>query len=215
MSDFVFDATERTEQGTGASRRLRNNNVLPAILYGGEKPPMALSLSHDKLNIAQEKEAFYSQVLTLNIGGKKEQVIVKAIQRHPYKPKLLHIDFQRVLAGEELTTIVPLHFLNEEECVGVKAGGTIVHLLNDVEVKCTPEDMPEFIEVDLLKVETGHALHLSDLQLPKGITLTELTKGDDRDLTVVQVQPPKGGSDEEDSADDDATQAGTEASDTE
>ncbi|MFI3246414.1 MAG: 50S ribosomal protein L25/general stress protein Ctc [Ferrimonas sp.] len=197
MSEFVFEAKTRQAQGTGASRRLRRNNLLPAILYGADKPPVALVLEHDKINIAQEKEAFYSQVLTLKVDGVAEQVIVKAVQRHPFKPKLIHLDFQRVTKGNVLTTTVPLHFLNEDQCAGARAGGTIVHLLNEVEVKCKPEDLPEFIEVDLQHLATNQALHLHDIPLPKGVLLTELTKGDDHDLTVVRIQPPKGGSDEE------------------
>ncbi|WP_028116804.1 50S ribosomal protein L25/general stress protein Ctc [Ferrimonas senticii] len=214
MSDFIFDAKVREEHGTGASRRLRRNKLIPGIVYGGDKAPVSLTLDHDKVNLAQEKEAFYSQVLTLNVDGKPEQVIVKALQRHPYKPKLLHVDFQRIKAGAELTTIVPLHFLNEEESVGARAGGTIVHLLNEVEVKCTPENMPEFIEVDMLNIDNGHAVHLSDLPLPAGVELVELNKGDDHDLTVAQVQPPKGGSDADDAEDatDDST---AESGDTE
>ncbi|WP_298439956.1 50S ribosomal protein L25/general stress protein Ctc [uncultured Ferrimonas sp.] len=201
MSDFIFNADVRHDHGTGASRRLRHADKLPAILYGGDKPPVALTLSHNTVNMAQEKEAFYSHVLTLNVEGKQEDVIVKAIQRHPYKPKLMHIDFQRVSKNSALTTTVPLHFLNEDTCLGAKAGGTIVHLLNEVEVKCLPADLPEFIEVDIQGLDAGHSLHLHDIIVPAGVELTELGKGEEsHDLSVVSVQPPKGGSEDGDEA---------------
>lgn len=213
MPDLTFDATVRSERGTGASRRLRHNNQLPAILYGGGKDPVALTVSHNVFNLAQEKESFYSQVLTLNIDGKPEQVIVKAMQRHPYKPKLMHIDFQRVTKGSAITTVMPIHFLNEDDCVGARAGGTIVHLVNEVEIKCLPKHMPEFIEVDVKDLEAGNSLHLSDIKLPKGVELTELNKGENHDLSVVSVQAAKGGSDEDGGGDE--AEPSAESGDTE
>ncbi|MBY6186256.1 50S ribosomal protein L25/general stress protein Ctc [Marinobacter hydrocarbonoclasticus] len=209
MSQFQFDAEVRTEIGTGASRRLRRAERLPAVLYGADEAPVAITLDHNKLNQAQEQEAFYSQILILNIDGKKVEAIVKAMQRHPYKPKLLHIDFQRVKRGEAMTATVPLHFTNEEDSAGVRAGGTVMHLVNDVTIRCLPQDLPEYIEVDTLNLNTGETLHLSDLKTPKGVEFPNLEAGSDNDLSVVSIQPPKGGSDdgEEDTeADSEQTQ---------
>ncbi|SHH36398.1 50S ribosomal protein L25/general stress protein Ctc [Ferrimonas marina] len=198
MSDFEFDAEIRTDLGTGASRRLRREGLVPAVLYGGDKEPVSLTLAHNKINKAQENEAFYSHVLTLNINGQAEEAIVKAIQRHPYKPKLMHLDFQRVVRGTAMTATVPLHFVNEEDSAGARAGGTVMHLLNEVEVRCLPRHLPEFIEVDILSLDTGHSLHLSDIQMPEGVELVALSKGDDsQDLSVVTIKPPKGASDDE------------------
>ncbi|GAA5186091.1 50S ribosomal protein L25/general stress protein Ctc [Ferrimonas gelatinilytica] len=198
MSDFEFDAEIRTDLGTGASRRLRREGQVPAVLYGGDKEPLSLTLSHNAVNRAQENEAFYSHVLTLNINGKKQEVIVKAIQRHPYKPKLLHLDFQRIVRGEAMNATVPLHFINEEESPGVRAGGTVMHLLNEVEVHCLPKDLPEFIEVDIVALDNGQSLHLTDITLPKGVELVALSKGEDsQDLSVVTMRPPRGASEED------------------
>ncbi|ADN77032.1 LSU ribosomal protein L25P [Ferrimonas balearica DSM 9799] len=197
MSQFTFDAEVRTEIGTGASRRLRRAERLPAVLYGADEAPVAITLDHNKVNQAQELEAFYSQILILNIDGKKVEAIVKAMQRHPYKPKLLHIDFQRVKRGEAMTATVPLHFINEEDSAGVRAGGTVMHLVNEVTIRCLPQDLPENIEVDTLNLNTGETLHLSDLKTPKGVEFPNLEAGSDNDLSVVSIQPPKGGSDEE------------------
>lgn len=197
MSQFSFDAEVRTEIGTGASRRLRRAERLPAVLYGADEAPVAITLDHNKVNQAQELEAFYSQILILNIDGKKVEAIVKAMQRHPYKPKLLHIDFQRVKRGEAMTATVPLHFTNEEDSAGVRAGGTVMHLVNEVTIRCLPQDLPENIEVDTLNLNTGETLHLSDLKAPKGVEFPNLEAGSDNDLSVVSIQPPKGGSDEE------------------
>ncbi len=213
MSDFEFDAEIRTDLGTGASRRLRREGRVPAVLYGGDKDALALTLSHNAVNRAQENEAFYSHVLTLNINGAKQEAIVKAIQRHPHKPKLLHLDFQRIVRGEAMNATVPLHFLNEEDSPGVRAGGTVMHLLNEVEVHCLPRDLPEFIEVDIGALENGHSLHLTDLKLPKGVALVSLSKGEDSlDLSVVTMRPPKGGSEDEDEEAEENGEEGTSTS---
>lgn len=196
MSHFEFDAEVRTEIGTGASRRLRRAERLPAVLYGADEAPVAITLDHNKVNQAQEQEAFYSQILTLNFDGKKVEAIVKAMQRHPYKPKLLHIDLQRVKRGEAMSATVPLRFANEEDSAGVRAGGTVMHLVNEVTVRCLPKDLPEFIEVDILNLNTGDTLHLSDLKLPAGVEIPNLEAGSDNDLSVLSIQPPKGGSEE-------------------
>ncbi|GAA4876783.1 50S ribosomal protein L25/general stress protein Ctc [Ferrimonas pelagia] len=199
MSDFNFDAQIRTEIGTGASRRLRHAGLVPAVLYGADKEPVSLTLDHNKINKAQENEAFYSHVLTLNIDGNSEEVIVKAVQRHPFKPKLMHLDFQRIVRGTAMNASVPLHFINEEDSVGARAGGTVMHLLNEVEVRCLPKDLPEYIEIDILALEAGQSLHLHDITLPQGVELVALSKGEDsQDLSVVTIKPAKGASEDDD-----------------
>ncbi|MCY7296996.1 50S ribosomal protein L25/general stress protein Ctc [Alteromonas sp. a30] len=207
MTDAIFnlDAEVRTDIGKGASRRLRRADKVPAVLYGADKEAVSLTLDHNKVIQAQEFEAFYSHILTLNIGGEKVEALIKDMQRHPFKPKILHMDFLRVDASHTITTQVPLHFLNEDTCKGVKLqGGHVEHNLADVEVSCLPGQLPEFIEVDLADVEKDQTLHLSDLVLPKGVTLVELAKGENHDQAVVTVKGAKGGSAEDDAAEDDA-----------
>ena len=195
MSEAIFnlDASVRTDLGKGASRRLRREDKLPGIIYGGEEAPVSITLAHNKVFQASEFEAFYSHVLTLNVDGKAVEVLVKDMQRHPYKPKITHIDFQRVIAGQAVHTNVPVHFVNEEKSAAVKAGGVAEHHLTEIEVTCQPKDLPEFIEVDMAGVEMGQTLHLSDLTLPAGVSSVELAKNDEaHDLAVVTVKPAKG-----------------------
>ena len=202
MSQAIFnlDAVVRTDLGKGASRRLRHADKVPAILYGAGKEPVALTLDHNMVIQAQDFEAFYSHVLTLNIEGKKVEALVKDMQRHPFKPKITHIDFQRVIAGQDVHTNVPLHFVNEEKSAAVKAGGIAEHHVTEIEVTCLPKNLPEFIEVDMAGVEMGQTLHLSDLTLPAGVSSVELAKNDEaHDLAVVTVKPaPKAADAEED-----------------
>ncbi|OJF67717.1 50S ribosomal protein L25/general stress protein Ctc [Alteromonas sp. V450] len=202
MSEAIFnlDASVRTDLGKGASRRLRREEKLPGIIYGGEEAPVSITLDHNKVNNAADFEAFYSHVLTLNVDGKAVEVLVKDMQRHPYKPKIMHIDFQRVIAGQDVHTNVPLHFVNEEKSAAVKAGGIAEHHVTEIEVTCLPKNLPEFIEVDMAAVEMGQTLHLSDLTLPAGVASVELAKNDEaHDLAVVTVKPaPKAADAEED-----------------
>ncbi len=196
---FTLDATVRTDLGKGASRRLRREDKLPGIIYGGEEAPVSITLEHNKVNNAADFEAFYSHVLTLNVDGKAVEVLVKDMQRHAFKPRILHVDFQRVIAGQELHTNVPLHFINEDKSAAIKAGGIAEHHVNEIEITCLPKDLPEFIEVDIANVEMDATLHLSDLTLPAGITSVELGKDDEtHDLAVVTVKPaPKAAEAEE------------------
>ncbi|WP_100641787.1 50S ribosomal protein L25/general stress protein Ctc [Alteromonas facilis] len=206
MSEAIFnlDAQVRTDLGKGASRRLRHADKVPAILYGGEEAPVALTLEHNKVIQAQEFEAFYSHILTLNVDGKEVQALVKDMQRHPFKPKVTHIDFQRVIAGEKLHTNVPIHFVNEEKSAAVKAGGIAEHHVNEIEITCLPKDLPEFIEVDVADLEMDQTLHLSDIKLPKGVESVELAKNDEtHDLAVVTIKKAKKAAAEEEAASDD------------
>ena len=204
MSEAIFtlDAEVRSDLGKGASRRLRREEKVPAILYGADKDPVSLTLDHNKVIQAQEFEAFYSHVLTLNIGGEKVEALLKDVQRHPFKPKVLHMDFLRVDQNKAVHTHVPVHFINEDAAPSIKLeGGHAEHHVADVEVSCLPKDLPEFIEVDLMDVALGQTLHLSDIKMPAGVTLVELAKGEDHDQAVVTVKTAKGAS-AEDAADD-------------
>ncbi|MDY6977090.1 MAG: 50S ribosomal protein L25/general stress protein Ctc [Pseudomonadota bacterium] len=198
-ANFKLDASVRTDLGKGASRRLRREEKLPGIIYGGEEAPVSITLDHNKVNNSADFEAFYSHVLELNLDGKVVEVLVKDMQRHPFKPKIMHIDFQRVIAGEDVHTNVPLHFVNEEASAAVKAGGIAEHHVTEIEVTCLPKNLPEFIEVDMAAVEMGQTLHLSDLTLPAGVSSVELAKNDEaHDLAVVTVKPaPKAADAEE------------------
>lgn len=197
--DFTINAQARGDLGKGASRRLRRlADLVPAIVYGGTVAPVSISVSHKDLVKHLENEAFYSHIITLNVDGKNESVILKDLQRHPSKPKVLHADFLRVSKSTKLNTSVPLHFLNEATSKGVKLqGGKIITTLVQLEISCLPADLPEFIEVDLADMEVGQIIHISDLKLPKGVTSVALTQGADHNLPVVSMQKPKGGTDDE------------------
>lgn len=205
MSDAIFtlDAEVRTDLGKGASRRLRHADKVPAVLYGAGKDAVSLTLEHNKVLQAQEFEAFYSHILTLNIGDEKVEAVVKDMQRHPYKPKVLHLDFLRIDASQKLTTSVPLHFENEESAPAIKnQGGHAEHHMAELEITCLPSNLPEFIAVDLNTVELGQTLHISDLKLPQGVESVELAKGESHDLAVVTVKAAKGGAAAEEEAAD-------------
>jgi large subunit ribosomal protein L25 len=189
-SPFQLEATLRTQIGKGASRRLRREEKVPAILYGGGKAPQSLTLEHKAIAKSLENETFYSHILTLKTGAETERVILKDVSRHAFKPRILHVDFQRVRADEKLYMHIPLHFIGEEVAPGVKeSGGIVSHIMNDVEVSCFPDDLPEFIEVDVSTLQINDILHLSDLKLPKGVELVDLTHHDDK--AVVSVHMPR------------------------
>jgi len=200
MSDqFELNAEVRSEMGKGASRRLRRfDDKIPAIIYGGDKGPQALSLIRKDLEKALENEAFFSHVLTVNVGRDKEKAILKDLQRHPAKNRVTHVDFLRIKDDVALRVHVPIHFLNEATCHGVKMqGGIIQHQETDIEVQCLPKDIPSYIEVDMLNVHTGQIVHLSDVILPPGVTSVALALGEDHDLAIASVIAPKGGDDAE------------------
>ena len=177
----------RTDLGKGASRRLRHADLVPAIVYGTGKEPVSITFEQKELRKVEVIEAFYSSVLDLEIDGVSEQVVLKAIQRHAFKEQIQHLDLLRVDPTQKLQTIVPLHFLNEDSCEAVKAGGVISRIANEVEVSCLPADLPSFIEVDLATVELGATVHISNLILPTGVESVELIKGDAHDLPVVSI----------------------------
>ena len=196
MSDaFEIHATARTELGKGASRRLRRQaDLVPAIVYGEDKAPVSISIPHKDLIKAIANEAFFSHIIKLVIDKKAEQVVIKALQRHPAKARVLHADFQRVSANHAITVAVPLHFINEEKCKGVKlGGGSIIKVMTELQVSCLPKDLPEFIEVDMIDVGVGEAIHISGIKLPKGVSSVDLIHRHDADNAVVSVLAPRGG----------------------
>lgn len=170
--NIEFKATKRVDQGTGASRRLRRAGQLPGIIYGAEKDAEAITLDHNELYHLLRKEAFHSSVLNVVVDGKKQTVILRDTQWHPYKQQVLHIDFQRVSASEKLHIKVPLHFVNGETSPAVKLGAQMIsHVMTEIDVACLPKDLPEFIEVDLGSLENDQSLHVSDIKLPKGVEI--------------------------------------------
>ena len=187
MTEFTLNAQARTDLGKGASRRLRHAANIPAVVYGGNKPAESVTILAKEIAKLFENEAAYSHVIELNVDGAKQNVIVKAMQRHPSKQFIMHADFVRVVAGQKLTAIVPVHFVGEE--APVKKGGEISHVLNEIEVTCLPKDLPEFIEVDLSALEVGAIVHLSDLKAPKGVEFVALAHGDDK--AVANVHAPR------------------------
>jgi large subunit ribosomal protein L25 len=201
MSDkIVLSAEPRTDVGKGASRRLRRaGERIPAVVYGGSEPPQSLSLVANELSKAEKVEAFYSQILELQLEGKVVDAIVKDLQRHPARGDIMHVDLQRVAADQELHVSLPLHFVGEESCPGVKLqGGQILHNMNEVQVSCLPSALPEYIEVDVGALDAGDSIHLSELQLPEGVRIIELEYGADHDQVVLSVAAKKGGADADD-----------------
>lgn len=202
QEDFKLDATARNDLGKGASRRLRRlAGEVPGVIYGGNVAPISISVSHNELLKHLEHESFYSHIISLNVDGKAQDVILKDLQRHPAKPVVLHADFLRIDKATRLTTHVPLHFINEATSKGVKIqGGKVIHNLTQIEVSTLPHNLPEFIEVDLGNAEIGTIIHISDLKLPSGVTSVALSHGADHDLAVATIVKPKGGADETEAA---------------
>ena len=192
-TNFTINAKSREDTGKGASRRLRRlTNEVPAIIYGGKKDAEKISILHKDITKALENDAVYSSIISLSIDGKAEDTIIKDIQRHPAKQIILHMDFLRVSKTTKLQTRVPLNFINEDTCVGVKlGGGLIAHTMTDIEVSCLPKDLPESIDVDMAEVDVGQIVHLSDLTLPEGVESVSLSQGADYDLTVATVNKQK------------------------
>ncbi len=185
---FQVEARKRTLQGSGASRRLRRQKRVPAIVYGGAAGPQAIDIDHNEILLNLGKEAFHASVLTLNIDGVAESVVLRDSQRHPWKPLILHCDFQRVDAQHAIHQRVPLHFINADIAPGVKiSGGNVSHTHNDIEVSCLPQDLPAYIEVDLQNLEAGHSIHASELVFPAGVK--PVVHGDD--YVVVSIPAKK------------------------
>lgn len=196
-----FKATRREQQGTRASRRLRRAGQVPGIIYGGDENAIPILLDHNELFHLLKKEVFHSTLLTAELDGKKETVVLRDTQWHPYKPQVLHIDFQRVSAKQAIHMKVPLHFINGENSPAVKLGGCLItHVMTELDIKCLPADLPEFIAVDLIALETNQSLHMSHLTLPKGVEIVFHGEGDP---VVVSAQQSRA-----DSADEAAAEGG-------
>ena len=220
MSERISLAAElRSDVGKGASRRLRRNGEkVPAIIYGAEAEPQNLTLSVNELTKAMQNEEFFSQILSVVVDGNAQEAVVRDMQRNPANERVLHIDFQRVSADRPVRLSIPVHFINEENCVGVKiGGGNIAHNLIEVEVSGLPATLPSFIEVDMENVEAGNSVRLSDLVLPEGVSVVALSYGADRDIPVASVIARRGGASatdeggaEEEAAGGDAEEAGGE-----
>lgn len=192
-SSFEFEAELRTGGGKRDSRRTRREGLIPAVVYGGGADPVKLNLSHHKVAKALENEAVYSHILTIRFDGKEEKAILKDMQRHPAKPIIMHMDFQRVNETDKLKVHVPLHFINQDTSVGVKKGGVVTHNMVEVEVVCLSQNLPEYIEVDLAQIDLGGSVHLSDLKLPAGVEIVALHQGPSHDLPVAAIQTTRGG----------------------
>jgi large subunit ribosomal protein L25 len=189
-NEFSINAQTRNSHGRIGSRRLRRAEQVPAIMYGMGHEPMLLSLSHNELTRKLQNEAFYSHILTVTIDGKNHKAVLRDLQRHPSRPKILHADFQSVSDTQRITMHVPLHFTNAESAPGVKTqGGVVSHLANSVEVRCLAKDLPEYIEADLSNLSLNQSVHLSDLKVAAGVQLVALAQG--RDIAVVSVHAPQ------------------------
>ena len=185
-TEHKLSANGRKDEGKGASRRLRHAGMIPAIVYGGDSKPQNIQLEHEKTWVASQHEWFYSSILTLDVDGKPQQVLLRDMQRHPFKQLIMHLDFQRVSANTAIRVNVPLHFVNQDKSPAGKSSDVVLtHELNEVEISCLPKDLPEFIEVDLGEMKLGDTVHLSDVKLPKGVELAH--KIDDEHNPAVAV----------------------------
>lgn len=198
MADiFELNASARTQTGKAAARRMRRlENNVPGIVYGAGEDPQPIFLSHNELIHALDNEAVYSHILTLKLDGKTEKVVIKAIDRHAFKPAVLHIDFMRVSTKDKLTMNVPLHYINEESAPGIKEGGVPSKLLTEVAIRCLPADLPEFIELDVSGLDIGDALHMRDIKLPKGVEHT-VELDEDHDQAIYSIHAAKVEAEEE------------------
>ncbi len=187
MATIEVCALSRATQGTGASRRLRRTGRVPGIIYGGDQPAQVVEFEHNALFHQLKAEAFHASILTMTLEGKKERVLLRDVQMHPWKNEILHLDFQRVSANRKIHMKVPLHFVNAEVAPGVKGGGIINHVLTELDISCLPDDLPEFIEVDLSQLQLGHSIHLNDMQMPKGVDSVQRVRGDNAVVATVQV----------------------------
>jgi len=209
MANFELNAELREVKGTSASRRLRRlEGLTPAIVYGAGKEVTQVTMQIKDLNKAFTDEGFFSHIVQLNVAGTVENVLIKDVQRHPFRPVIMHVDFLRVNNDTIIKQHIPLHFINEDECKGVKLqGGKITHVMSDVEVICAAGVLPEFIEVDLADAEVGTLVHLSELNMPEGVKVLALTHGADHDASVVSVAVPKGAAADEEEAGEEAAPA--------
>ena len=189
MSDNIqLNAEPRADSGKGASRRLRRMDMVPAIVYGGDSDPVSISLTHNEFAHELENEAIYTQIIDLNVGKNSEEVILRDLQRHPYKNRIMHADFFRIDKKKPIHVTVPIHVTNAEDCVGVKMdGGMMTQLVTEIEVVCLPKYLPEYLEIDAAELHLGEILHLSDIKMPEGVEIVALTHGEDHDTGILSV----------------------------
>jgi len=186
--DFDLIAETREDQGKGASRRLRHQGKVPAIIYGAGRPPRALAFDHNRVIQQLENESFYSSILNIKVRDNSQAAILKDVQRHPAKPQIMHLDFQRIVEDEEIKMLVPIHFLGEDVAPGVtEGGGKPQHLINEVEVVCLPKHLPEYLDIDISELELDEMLKLSDIPLPEGVSIPALAQGEEADRSVVSI----------------------------
>ncbi len=192
---ILLEVEPRTALGTAASRRMRREtDMVPGVLYGGTDAAAPIAVASPALARAMQQEAFFSQILDVSLNGEHHAAVLRDLQRHPATERVLHVDLLRIRADQPIQISVPLHFLNEDKCLGVRmGGGTITRNLIELEILCLPADLPEHVEIDLEDLDVGSALHLSDLSIPEGVTIMALAHGADRDAAVVSVQIPRGG----------------------
>jgi large subunit ribosomal protein L25 len=197
--EFDLIAEIREDQGKGASRRLRHQGKVPAIIYGAGRPPRQLAFDHNRVMQQLENESFYSSILSIKVGEKSQAAIVKDIQRHPAKNRVMHMDFQRIVDDVKIKMNVPIHYLNIETAEGVKTGGgSVSQLITDIEVSCLPKDLPEYFEVDIEHLELDEMMHLSDIKVPEGVEIPQLTQGPENDHAIVSIHIIKAAPIEED-----------------
>ena len=189
MSDNIqLNAEPRADSGKGASRRLRRMDMVPAIVYGGDGDPVSISLAHNEFAHQLENEAIYTQIIDLNVGKGSEEVILRDLQRHPYKNRVMHADFFRIDKKKPIHVVVPIHVTSAEDCVGVKIdGGMMTQLVTEIEVVCLPKHLPEYLEIDAAEVHLGDIVHLSDIKMPEGVEIVALTHGEDHDTGILSV----------------------------
>jgi large subunit ribosomal protein L25 len=190
-NNLQLSAEIRTDAGKGASRRLRHSNKIPGIIYGAGKAPQSITLEHHQVAKALENEEFFSQILTLNVNSTNEQVVLKDLQRHPIKPIIMHMDFLRIKADEELTMHIPLHFIGADKAPGIKQGGIISHAISEIEIRCLPANLPKYIEIDTSAMNVNDIIHLSDIKLPQGVKIPILQQGEEYDQPVVTLHMPR------------------------
>ena len=185
---FELNAEKRAGQGTGASRRLRRAGKIPAVMYGAGKDPVMLQVEHDPVYHHIQDERFFTSIITVKMDGASDQAVLRDLQMHPYKPRVQHLDFQRISATEKIHMRVPLHFVGQENAPGVKQqGGVASHLITEVDVQCLPKDLPEYLAVDMSQLSIGQSVHLSDIKLPEGVTLTAMTHGNDLAVAAISM----------------------------
>jgi large subunit ribosomal protein L25 len=204
-SIFEFLAESRSRSGTNGAKAVRRQGKVPAVIYGGSGEPQLLELQQNEVAKHLQQEAVYSHVLEIKIDGKAEKAILKGIQRHPSKAHIVHMDFLRVSASDKLRVHVPLHFMNEEDSVGVKKGGVVTHSMVDIEVNCLPSALPEYIEVDLSSIDVGESIHLADIKVPDGVEIIALAHEGGNELPVVSITTTRGGAASSEEDDEEGT----------